>query len=375
MRSSYIFAALLALLAAGWIISGQLAEGDGMPEATKPPADLAAIETTPAVRVTRLQASQHLLEEVVRGRTEALRKVSLKVETKGRVIELPVEQGAWVAEGDVIARLSADDRPARLREAKALREQRRIEFEASQKLSKKGFRSDTQVAGALAALEAAEAAVSLAEEDLSNTVVRAPFDGLIDDRIAEIGDFLEMGDSVAVIVNLDPILVVAQISERSHGAVRIGQPGFARLADGTRIEGTVRFVSAIADPATRTFRVEMTAPNTGLSVADGMTAELHLPLRETLAHRVSPAVLSLRDNGEMGVKTVDEEGRVRFLPARIVDSDSDGVWLGGLPEELLIITVGQEFVAEGQRVKAVDAETLEPLPFAPDEESAQGNAS
>ena len=79
--------------------------------------------------------------------------------------------------------------------------------------------------------------------------------------------------------------------------------------------------------------------------------------------------------GEMGVKTVDEEGRVRFLPARIVDSDSDGVWLGGLPEELLIITVGQEFVAEGQRVKAVDAETLEPLPFAPDDESAQGNAS
>ncbi len=375
MRSSYIFAALLALLAAGWIISGQLAEGDGMPEATKPPADLAAIDTTPAVRVTRLQADQHLLEEVVRGRTEALRKVSLKVETKGRVVELPVEQGAWVAEGDVIARLSADDRPARLREAKALREQRRIEFEASQKLSKKGFRSDTQVAGALAALEAAEAAVSLAEEGLGNTVLRAPFDGLIDDRIAEIGDFLEMGDSVAVIVNLDPILVVAQVSERSHGEVRVGQSGFARLVDGARIEGTVRFISAVADPATRTFRVEMAAPNPGLTVADGMTAELHLPLRETLAHRVSPAILSLRDNGEMGVKTVDEEGRVRFLPARIVDSDSDGVWLSGLPEEVLLITVGQEFVAEGQRVRAVDAETLEPLPLTPDEGTKQGNAS
>jgi multidrug efflux system membrane fusion protein len=323
----------------------------------------------------RLHAGQHLLKEVVRGRTEALRKVSLKVETKGRVVELPVEQGAWVAEGDVIARLSADDRPARLREAKALREQRRIEFEASQKLSKKGFRSDTQVAGSLAALEAAEAAVSLAEEVLGNTVLRAPFDGLIDDRIAEIGDFLEMGDSVAVIVNLDPILVVAQVSERSHGEVRVGQPGFARLVDGSRIDGTVRFVSAVADPATRTFRVEMAAPNPGLAVADGMTAELHLPLREIRTHRVSPAVLSLRGNGEMGVKTVDEEGRVQFLPARIVDSDSDGVWLGGLPEEVLLITVGQEFVAEGQSVRAVDAETLEPLPLAPDEGKAQGNAS
>jgi multidrug efflux system membrane fusion protein len=144
MRTSYVFAALLALLAAGWIASGQLAEGDGLPSATKPPADLAAIETMPAVRVTRLEAVRHVLEEVV-GRTEALRKVALKVETKGRVIELPVEQGAWVSKGDVIARLSPDGRPARLREAKALREQRRIEHEASQKLSKKGFRSDTQV--------------------------------------------------------------------------------------------------------------------------------------------------------------------------------------------------------------------------------------
>jgi len=362
MRTSYVFAALLALLAAGWIVSGQFAEGDGLPRPTKPPADLAAIETMPAVRVTRLEAVRHVLEEVVRGRTEALRKVALKVETKGRVIELPVEQGAWVSKGDVIARLSPDGRPARLREAKALREQRRIEHEASQKLSKKGFRSDTQVAGSLASLEAAEAAVNLAEVNLGNTVLLAPFDGLIDDRIAEIGDFLEMGDRVAVIVNLDPILVVAQVSERSLATVRVGQEGFARLVDGSTIEGTLRFISSVADPATRTFRVEMEAPNPGPTVADGMTAELHLPLREAMVHRVSPAILSLRDTGEIGVKAVDDDGRVRFVPARIVDSDNGGVWVAGLPEKLLAITVGQEFVIEGQRVRAIDTRTLEPVP-------------
>ena len=99
-----------------------------------------------------------------------------------------------------------------------------------------------------------------------------------------------------------------------------------------------------------------------------------------MVHRVSPAILSLRDTGEIGVKAVDDDGRVRFLPARIVDSDNDGVWLAGLPETLLAITVGQEFVTEGQRVRAIDTRTLEPVP--PDgtvdgdaQGGAQGDAS
>jgi multidrug efflux system membrane fusion protein len=361
MKTSYVFAALIALAAGGWVASGIMAEGGGQPEATKPPADLAAIEVEPSVRVRYMESEPRIIEGVVRGRTEASRKVSVRSETKGRVVELPVEEGDWVEEGDVMARLSADDRPARLREAKALREQRRIEFEASQKLSKKGFRADTQVAAARAALEAAEALVTLAAEELNDTVIRAPFAGLVDERISEIGDFLETGDPAAMIVDLDPMLVVAQVSEINHGKVRVGQTGYARLVDGSFIEGTVRYVSSVAEPATRTFRVELEVPNGSFTIADGLTAELRLPLDEVMAYHISPATLTLNDRGEIGVKEVTADGRVQFLPGQIVDSDKDGVWVSGLPGSLLLITVGQEFVKDGQRVRAIDEATLEPI--------------
>lgn len=361
MKASYVFAALIALGAGGWIASGLLAKDGGVPESSKAPADLTAIEAEPSVRVRHVEPEPRIVESMVRGRTEASRKVSLRSETKGRVVELLVEEGDWVEKGDIIARLSADDRPARLREAEALREQRRIEFEASQKLSKKGFRADTQVAASRAALEAAEALVTLAVEELDNTIIRAPFAGLVDERVSEIGDFLETGDDLAVIVDLDPILVVAQISELNHGKVTAGQKGYARLVDGSFVEGIVRYVSSVAEPATRTFRVEMEAANGSFTIADGLTAELRLPLDEVMAYHISPANLTLNDGGDIGVKEVTADGRVRFLPAQIIDSDIDGIWVGGLPESLLLITVGQEFVKDGQKVRAVDEETLEPI--------------
>ncbi len=88
---------------------------------------------------------------ILRGHTEAIRKVDVKAETYGRVIELKVEKGDRVEKGAVLARLSPEDRPARLAEAKALRDQRKIEYQASDRLSKKGYRAETQLAGAKAA--------------------------------------------------------------------------------------------------------------------------------------------------------------------------------------------------------------------------------
>ncbi|MDX1401809.1 MAG: efflux RND transporter periplasmic adaptor subunit, partial [Kiloniellales bacterium] len=349
MKSSYIFAALLAILVTGWILSGQLAEGNGQPEVKKPPANLAAIDKLPSVRVKEEAAEARTVSIVIRGRSEAVRKVRLKAETSGRIVELLVQEGEKVEEGRVLARLSPEDRAARLAEAKALREQRRIEHEAAERLAQKGFRAETQLVAALAALEAAEALVVMAREELDNTVVRVPFSGFIDERTAEIGDFVEPGDEIALLVDLDPMLIVAQVSEKYYDQIRVGQQGVARLVDGTVLSGKVRFISSVAEPSTRTFRVELEVENDNARVADGVSAELNIPLAEVPAYHVSPAVLSLADSGEIGVKTVTEDGYVQFLEARVIDSDSEGIWLTGLPEKLILITVGQEFVKNGQK--------------------------
>ena len=358
MKRSYIIAALLALAATAWVLSGELA-GERQAEAQKPPAQLAAAQQLATVRVRQQSAAPRVTELMLRGRTEALRSVVIKAETEGQVAELLFERGDRVTEGQVLVRLGAKDRPAAVTEAKALVEQRRIELQAAKSLSEKGYRAETQVAEAQAAYDAAGAALERAQWALDNTKITAPFEGSVDDRQVELGAYVEPGDAIARIVDLDPILVVAQVNEIDVGRLEVGGIGQVRLITGLEVAGQVRFVAAMAEPATRTFRVELEVSNPDGAIPDGVSAELSLPFDEVWAHKVSPAILSLSDEGELGVKLVDGEGTVRFHGVEIVDNAPDGVWLGGLPREITLITVGQEFVTDGQKVQAVSEESLQ----------------
>lgn len=355
MKRSYLMAGLLALGAAAWVASGQLSGGEApQQESHRPPADLSAAESLLAVRVRDQQAELRMTELLLRGRTEARRKVEVKAETYGRVAELVVDKGATVESGEPVARLSPDDRPARLAEARALRDQRRLEYEAARRLNEKGYRAETQLAAAKAALEAAEAMVAQAEEALDDTVLRAPFAGVVSDRLAEIGQYLEVGDPVVRVLDISPILAVAQVSERDVDRIARGASATVRLITGRILEGRVHFVSNEADPVTRTFRVEVKIANDERLIADGLTAELRLPLSAQEVHHVSPAILSLDDSGIVGVKTLEPGNRVAFRPVEIIADDAEGVWLAGLPSRVTLITVGHEFVRDGQVVRPID---------------------
>ena len=358
MKRSFLIAAVLAVAVTGWIVSGQFTDGSNKAEAQKPPAELETEAAIPQVRVRTQTARLYAAEEVLRGRTEALRSVELKAETHGRVVEMGFERGDSLSKGQTIIRLAPESRPEHVKEAKALREQRQIEYDAARRLKEKGFRAQTQLAAAAAALEAAEAEVRRAEVELSNTQVRAPFDSVVDERFADLGDFLEIGNPVARIIDLDPILVVAQVNERKVGQIEVGAIGQARLITGLEVAGPIRFVSAMANPATRTFRVELEVANPDGAIPDGISAEIILALDEQLAHLVSPGILTMSDEGHVGVMVLTEDHKVRFLSAEILDNTPDGVWLGGLPETVTFVTVGQEFVADGQAVRPVDEDSL-----------------
>ncbi len=361
MNRSFVIAFLLAIGAIAWIASGQFGHGDSLPEARKPPADLSAAENLPAVRVREQTAQARTSYELLRGRTEAVRQVNVKADAHGRVVKLNVDRGDSIAANEVILELDPEDRPARLSMAKALEAQRLLEYEAAKKLNKKGFRAETQLAAAKAAYEEAKAQVSTAENELDNTVIRAPFGGLIDNRMVEIGEFLDVGDPVAQVVDLDPILVVAQVNQNVVEQLTEGQTGFARLVTGHTLEGEVRFVSSMADPATRTFRVELEVDNPDRKIPDGLSADIRLPLLQAEAHRISPAILTLSEAGRLGVMTLEDGKVAAFKPVKILETEADGVWVTGLPHKVVFITVGNEFVNDGQKVDAFDEDTLEPF--------------
>lgn len=352
----------MAIAAVGWVLSGQVTDPKQSAHANGASSSKDNAPIAPPrykmVRVRAIEAKPWRQEVFIRGRTEASRSVKLRAETAGRVSKILVEEGKGVTKSQTLLRLDPAERTAALAEATALLRQRAVEYKAAKALAAKGYRSDTKLAESKAQLDAARARVSQMNTDIGRTTVGAPFNGILEKRFVEVGDYLKIGDDLARVVDLDPILVIGAVSEREVGSIKVGLEATATLIDGRSLTGVIRFVGAVADEATRTFRVEIVIPNKDLSVRDGITSEVRLFAAELQAHFLPPALLTLNENGRLGVKAVDADDRVIFYPVKILSDRTDGIWVSGLPDRLTLITVGQEFVRTGQRIKPV-AETAE----------------
>jgi multidrug efflux system membrane fusion protein len=355
IKGSVVLAAVIALAAIGWIASGQMQDRP----ATASPPDRSGAEATviaPAptrVRVRDLIASPHVASVLTSGQTEAARMVTVRAETYGRILDTPTPKGSAVDRGALIVALDPADRPARLREAKARIAQRQIEHNAASKLAQKGFQAETKLAEAMAELAAAKAEREVIEVDLARARITAPLAGVIDDRVVEVGDYVQAGDPVATLVELDPLLVTAQISERQAPRLEVGMTANARLSNGDALIGVVRYVSSVADETTRTFRIEIEIANPDNRLGQGLTAEIEIALPAEFAHRVAPSIFKLNAQGQLGVMTVDAANTARFTPVSVIGVDDAGTWVSGLPEQVRIITVGQDLVDDGETIVPV----------------------
>ena len=158
--------------------------------------------------------------------------------------------------------------------------------------------------------------------------------------------------AASMLIAPEPFLAVGMVSEHDVGSIKPGDPASATLVTGEIVQGHVRFVGNRADTGTRTFRIEVELPNPNARLRDGVSADIHIPVKNLEATKISPGILVLNDGGVVGVRMV-ENGIVRFRPVQIVSDGPDGMWVTGVPAGADVITVGQEFVSEGSRVKPV----------------------
>ncbi|TDL86815.1 efflux RND transporter periplasmic adaptor subunit [Meridianimarinicoccus aquatilis] len=323
---------------------------------TSETADVAEEARRVAVVFQQSVASQVDTAVTLRGQTEAVRHVDVQSETSGRVISEPLRKGAFVTAGDTLCQIDPGIRQAQLDEAEASLAEAQISDTAASRLAEGGFASETRAVGAKATLQSARAAVQAAKTELGRLVIAAPFDGVLDTDTAELGSLMQPGAHCATILQLNPIKIVAYVPETLVDSVQLGAGAQARLSSGRDVQGKVTFLSRSADQATRTFRVEITAANDGLTIRDGQSAEVAIAAEGVAAHRIPASALTLDDQGNMGLRTVDDTDTVQFFPVRVLRDTSDGVIVTGLPDSVRIITTGQEFVMQGVKVRAVEAE-------------------
>jgi multidrug efflux system membrane fusion protein len=198
---------------------------------------------------------------------------------------------------------------------------------------------------------------SLGVVELNRTEVKSPFSGYIE-SIVKPGNFIERGQVCATIIQLDPIIFVAEVPEISIAKVKVGQNVDINLITGQKVSGILSFVSKSASSATKTFRVEVEIQNKDGLIRDGLTADLIIKTDKVKAHKISPSILILDDDGKLGVRITNSENIVEFYEIEIVQDSPEGLRATGIPEGSNIIIQGQGFVEEGQLVQVTKLDQL-----------------
>ena len=313
------------------------------------------------VRVANARARDFQPAVTLQGSTGAARHVTLRSELDGRIVDVPTDKGEFVRQGEVIVRIAAASHQARLREVEAQLKHRMLEYEAASRLHEQGYRAQTNLALAQANLEAARAARERARKAITDTQIRAPSPGVLNQRDVEIGDYVKVGDPIAVVIDLQTIVVRGRVPERERAMLKLRQRATAQFLNATSAQGTLRYISAVADADTRTYMVEVELPNPQRTIVDGQSVQLNIPGARVAAHQIPASILTVDDDGRLGVKLLGADERVSFAPITVLSQSRAGAWVTGLPAQCRIIVVGQEFVASGDVVSAVDVGPLRAL--------------
>ncbi|MBC6444421.1 MAG: efflux RND transporter periplasmic adaptor subunit [Alphaproteobacteria bacterium GM202ARS2] len=341
----------IATLSVLWILSGS----------KEPLTKLSTEVIIPSVTTELSRALPHRPKIILRGQTEASRRVNIRARTNGNVSQVLHEKGQPIFEDDTILTIDIEDLEEKKQEAEARLQEADIQYQASERLISRGHRSQVNDAQIKTRYRAALAALSTIDNEIRHKTLSAPFDGVLATRTAEIGSYLKQGDDVAMIVDLHPLLITAEVSENDRQNLHLDTPVTAILSDDTQLEGAITYIAPSANPNTRTFRIEADADNPEQTLPEGLSAEIHILKDETLAHLIKPSTLNIDDKGIIGIKAVNDKNQIVFYPITIIDESPEGLWVTGPPSTITVVTVGQDFVIPGQTVRAFPAERASPL--------------
>lgn len=310
------------------------------------------VSALPQVTVKDMVATPVVTSMQLNGHTAEARRVVLKAKTGGRILSLLVKKGQKVETNQDLVLIDEEDRPARLREAKARLHQRFLEFKASTQLQAKAVKSQNALAASNADYENAKSLLATMEQEMADTRIKAPFNSILEETFVEVGDVVHGGDRVATVIELDPLTISCDVSDKYMARLSLGEEARVNLPsfENQQITAKVTYIAKVADPKTRTYRVEMEAANPNMAIPAGLTARITFSSPAARGYIVSPAAISLKEDGVIGIKTV-EEGKVIFHPVQIVETRPEGLLVTGLPDAISLVTTGGDFVIEGQPVK------------------------
>lgn len=310
------------------------------------------------------------MEERIAGTGElaAPDRALIAAEVDGRITDVLVDEGARVGAGTLLLTidpekrsLDADSARAQARDAEAGLEVAQREYERAKALHEQGIASDsvldlraTELSRAQARRDSAAAARGVAEKQLRDASVRAPFAGLVAKREVSRGDYVRTGQALLEVVALDPIEVEFSVAERDSARVAPGQPVTVTVEPypNEKFVGSVSAVSPVIDSRTRTMRVKARIPNVDGRLRPGLFARTDLGVAKRSGVVLVPAEAILqRADGEV-LFTVGPDDRAKRVVVKTgLQRDGRIEIVEGLAPDAQVVVAGQAGLVEGAAVE------------------------
>ena len=362
-KAHRIAATVVLVVAAAWVATGEFsAVGSQEAKASEPgsPAADASVSGTVAPAPLRTVAAvvpvfaDHAREIRISGATSADKSAVLAARSDGIVETLGVAQGDEITADTLVLKLVGADVAASVATAEVALAQATQELVVGEKLYARGGLAELELTTRRSAKAAADAAWQQAQSAEDRLLLKAPFAGTVDSVDVELGEWVQSGTAITTVLSLDPIVVKAEVSERDVAFVSIGGQARVRLVSAVEMEGTIRHVAKQASVGTRTFVVEVALPNPDKSIGSGMTAEVRLFAAPVPAVTVPRSVITLSEDGLIGLRVVGPDNIAQFAPVTLLDDTASGMIVTGVPADVRIIVAGQDLVRDGEQVTVTE---------------------
>ena len=274
-------------------------------------------------------------------------------EVEGLVKEFPVKRGDYVKKGQVLAKLRTASLEIQLKGAKADKHLAFIEYQRAKELYESETISHQEIDKFMTKLIAQKAEVEGIEDDIGKCTIKAPFDGRITEEYTEVGQWLDKGDRVVSMIEMDYVKVRVPVPEKHIQSLKIGGKctvSFSALGGKTR-SGHIIHIVPQADARARTFPVYIKLDNKDEMIKSGMFAEAAFETGSlALATMVLKDGVVRRGGREFIYLAVD--GKVVEVPVRTGIAHKNLIRImGDVKPGVDVIVRGNERVRRGQAVQ------------------------
>jgi len=332
------------------------------------PSAAAEVLVRPA-KIAVVQGAEQQAKRIFPGTVEAAQHSALSFRVSGELAELPVQAGARVVKGQVLAQLDQSDYKNALSDRQAKYDLANIQYKQIKSLIEKKYASQTKLDEVRASLKAAQSALAIARDNVSYTKLIAPFDGVVARVDVENYQSIQAFNPVIELQNVGDLDIVFSVPEALLTQInpKTGRDICGLVSFGSRQDQSFTACykkhDSVPDNLTRTYQVVFSMPrDLNFSVLPGMSVSIEVDLAPALLEPTAESVVSVplesvfERAGTEYVWRLDDQLKASAHPVKVISIRDEQILVEGIASGTQVIAAGVSYVQEGQKIRPLSKE-------------------